>query len=1301
VRRTVMSIARTAPESFELQDLVCIELTLRFGFDRVSRMLVEPEGGEDGSLFTAGPSPRHYEIQVKGVSGTVTLNSLALWLTHFPERKAHQMLLERLITNPDRYLIFVVSGRVSDVLAPLVAPRDWAGDDLAVPPVALAASLLETFRISAIDGNAKKKLLDDRFAHHKEKAATMTKAQISSVLRRTVIVERVTLNHVRDDIGRYLAARGIPNDVLADVTDRLRANVSLKRKDGADVAPAIAAQIERDAPTTVMPFDYIGGTEEDSWIEHIRSANCLLLSGVTRSGKSFASRFVAANFERHGAKVEEFGTVEAAERFLFNGSQGARLAILDDPLGGVHAAIDPDRQLQKLAMLLPRLEPRRRLIVAQGRERLLEVAGVALLEDAAVANHAWVDTATRTPNFRAKLWLSFADQSGLREPLRSEMARAVKEGSIELELGSLEFLANLPDALTGTWSVAEAERAALVDAATLSRALAGEFKSSLLRALAIASAERAPIADEELAFVTYSESTNLPSKAAYSGLMFSIGGDERVAAPLPAYEKSVILSPEILDDLDALEQRRMIVTSPVHGTKFTHPFYRAAAEIQLRNPTRRSTDAILAMHERALFSRVPHTSRAAARIFDWLLDYAGGTTGVADEIFRRAEAGLESLFPTTRDLCFDFIRRHSDRAAAALTSDIAQAARRVSSIELESLDWIDGEAILPVDGHVRDDAVRRGWSVPNDAVIAPALYALATNGSALTPEAAAETLIYLKSRPGAMQVNHVMSLLSYDEGVLRADAARTWLTHKRSKDEVILARIFGDSHPQVAHCALNGVIASFNSCGIRRRARLLDGLAEMATVPGNAPFLLERLVLFDRDPLEADARPWPIFARLMPLVFDCLPVSTSFIEARLHNAMHEAGKQISAEEFADICDRWIAWIKRMDDADRSLSDSELGVLDILFRYCADRHDLRADMVNRLLSLRITSSLLTVIKDTVDLWEDLSAVEREALIDCLAADAPDARWRRAVALTRSELPAEIERVLLPAEVRLADGADRVREAIQPDLFAACVGIVCSYPSRLGEWRASPQAPVWNEALAAIARQPADPLFDPAFSHAAKRAKRTDPEFIACLSAAARIDSDAVFEHLLERSIYDGAIAGAEHWQMLLAIGPTDGNRDRWFDRMGIVSNEIVENAISLEKWMLDPIDREQLEARLPSDRLIYQTLILLHNFRKTSIRLSGTSIDDDDDYVPDVNNAAAHDKFAELIMLAIERQPPRFLATVDDARNVLKKNNLLTEERSASLAAARELLVATHDTARKSYSDVDRARRPSDWITSAY
>jgi len=79
-----MAIACTAPGKFELQDLVCIELVLRFGKDDVARFVFEPKGVEDGSLFTSGAAPLHYEIQGSGAARQVTLAELARWLTHFP-----------------------------------------------------------------------------------------------------------------------------------------------------------------------------------------------------------------------------------------------------------------------------------------------------------------------------------------------------------------------------------------------------------------------------------------------------------------------------------------------------------------------------------------------------------------------------------------------------------------------------------------------------------------------------------------------------------------------------------------------------------------------------------------------------------------------------------------------------------------------------------------------------------------------------------------------------------------------------------------------------------------------------------------------------------------------------------------------------------------------------------------------------------------------------------------------------------------------------------------------------------------
>lgn len=116
---------------------------------------------------------------------------------------------------------------------------------------------------------------------------------------------------------------------------------------------------------------------------------------------------------------------------------------------------------------------------------------------------------------------------------------------------------------------------------------------------------------------------------------------------------------------------------------------------------------MLAMHERALFARAPSTARAAALSLDWLLEHGGESRGVPEALLVRAQAGLGSLFPTVRDLCFLFLLRHSARLGA-WGDALPQAARTVASVELESLEWVNGEAMFPPDERIRDDAMMRG-----------------------------------------------------------------------------------------------------------------------------------------------------------------------------------------------------------------------------------------------------------------------------------------------------------------------------------------------------------------------------------------------------------------------------------------------------------------------------------------------------------------------------------------------------------------------------------------------------------------
>ena len=124
-----MSIAITAPEKFDFQDLVCIELMLRFEADPGATMFVEPNEGEDAeiALPRGGADPLIIEVQVKGASGPVTMADIAECLAHCPAREATNSLLERLIASPNKIALLIMSGRCNDTASAFVTPFNWKG----------------------------------------------------------------------------------------------------------------------------------------------------------------------------------------------------------------------------------------------------------------------------------------------------------------------------------------------------------------------------------------------------------------------------------------------------------------------------------------------------------------------------------------------------------------------------------------------------------------------------------------------------------------------------------------------------------------------------------------------------------------------------------------------------------------------------------------------------------------------------------------------------------------------------------------------------------------------------------------------------------------------------------------------------------------------------------------------------------------------------------------------------------------------------------------------------------------------
>ena len=124
-----MLIEITGPEKFDFQDLVCVELALRFLRETSVRLVIEPAGREDAELTIERDGVEYtYEVQVKGSGTKVTLKTLAECLAHFPSRRATCCLLERLVSSEKRFVLLVMSGRCNDSASPFVLKSGWKGE---------------------------------------------------------------------------------------------------------------------------------------------------------------------------------------------------------------------------------------------------------------------------------------------------------------------------------------------------------------------------------------------------------------------------------------------------------------------------------------------------------------------------------------------------------------------------------------------------------------------------------------------------------------------------------------------------------------------------------------------------------------------------------------------------------------------------------------------------------------------------------------------------------------------------------------------------------------------------------------------------------------------------------------------------------------------------------------------------------------------------------------------------------------------------------------------------------------------
>ncbi|MBI1685389.1 nSTAND3 domain-containing NTPase [Caulobacter hibisci] len=1151
-----MSIALVAPKKFTFQDLVCVELGLRC---KDAALLAEPTGGEDAQLDWNGAGL--CEVQVKGAAGDVSAATLAEHLLHFPPHAAVNPLFDRLRDDPTRSALFVFSGRCDDELKPLLAPMDWQGGARGqAVDEKIGASLCAAFKALATKrkaGTTPSKLAQKRSKRVAELAA-LTAADCTGVLQRVFLHELQSSETIDVIVQKRLLAQGVPTDRLADGVSRLAKIVADGKGLDIDLNPTLHDLLATFGPELVAKSGYLPRGEDASMLEELSRLGAILLSGPPRVGKSWTAFQLAGELQKLGFEVQRSSHIDQADRFLNEPVRRQRAYVLEDPLGPRQAVADSSVRLVALQKLLDGLGDDRRLIVAQSQEPLLETRRAGALAQCAVGAWQWRALGALPLEDAQALWRRDAAEAQVEPVLIERISKLIAETEALRDAGAIAYLAATIDRIEGVPTDAELLAASRADAVDFAHALAQADAPTgdVLKACAIATEPGRDAQLREVAFI-------LGGAKERPSLRSDCGIDVMKPAPIvaPVYEKDPLAQGGLDSPILSLRRRRVLER---HGDQlnFVHPYVRAGAQALLRPEFDDELELAAGQVERALAAVDRDASLSAARNLDWILGAFKGAAGGYDRTLDLAETGLRSLYPATRDACFDFLSRSVLSAASEKKTSISHW---VSSVDL------DFEQLVAVDGQLIVcqglEAFFHSSDPPKVADVAPYVDAIRT-GEVIDLDAETSKLILdaYRSSTEDLPAEIVARLLAANEAAIRAETVRLALTSSEANGALLLSKIADDFAPAITKTIFLHVCREWDSLEKGDRESFLEVLDRHAHAMGGATILLSLLSQFRADDhfdeLDdwASSPRWEVLSRLAPVAIRNAP-NVIFRDGRLVGAIEEAAAAGEGLRLKPLLDSWVEKLQARL-ADRIPDENELSVIDLLVR--SDDKAWRWPHVASLLQAQNTAARIYFTARLASAWSKLTPDEQQRFLDVVGASVGDERWLVAACLTRRDVASDLVERLTGDRDLLSRSPEELLAHLGAPVFQACIHLMVGAPQPLwwiGQHHQGGRA--WAQAVEWVAGDLRRPGFAVALDDLANEERSS--ELLKVVESVDRETLVAISRVLLSRRLGEVGNWQAEAWARLLERAEAFGDLETVIEAIVEVAPNALEDLREIREW----------------------------------------------------------------------------------------------------------------------------------------
>ena len=1264
-----MDIETTGVKKYAFQDLVCISLLLNTQNIENLNFFVEPENSEDAKITIDNiDGINEIEIQVKGSQESVTPTNLAQHLAHFPKGKAENCLYDRLINNHNLLVVFVMTGRCNDATSPFLSNLDnfYLQHKSSKIKKEHAEAIRNEFKnIEADPEESDLRINRSNYINGLYKKYGILK--VRKAFERLVIIEQINDSTLLKSCYELLRTKySIPDDIHQSVIERLKTVIFDGKDTKENIADIFKNELSNFIPQNIYPIDYIEHGNEEDLKQILSTKNALLITGSPRIGKTYISRWIAAEYTKLGFEIKETSDVAEALRFITDPTNSKRLVLIDDPFGAAHSIPNVSHAFQMFQVVLSRLNPNRKLITAQVQDRLLEVATAENTEEVIIGIHHWLNLNDTNSIFLNNLWSSLTNKYSVSRELQDIVSNSLKNNKLLLEAGCLEYLAVHHSELKNNFNLESIKRLSHQDSKNLGNALDEDGYKFILRVIAIATNHNKDISIPDLTYILYEKNIQkILSISDFLGTSVSFGTVDPID-----YTDKILMSydPEYqltdVDDqlIEKLEFRKILNIKKSKNLIFSHPFYRSAAEYLVQKNSARKEYEIIDLVSKGIFCLSSKTSRATARNLDWIF-YILKESENQKALVELAIKALKSSFPSTRDIAFQFLINNYKNLPTDIEKKLDIWSYHVSNYDLlDNAVWVKGEPIYPMGKNITlESSLATYFDSFSVKPYSPELDPFFMGNNTVTSEEAWDFLQVIKKSPENLTFYAISKLLSYDEALIRSKAINIWLKVPRDDDENLLEQVFLEIHPAIAKNALESIIKVWNDCDKKRQELLLNGLIRLASQPANACLMIEDIVIFDRNQ-KVKNLPWIIFGTILPNLLDSIPDNIYISDHRLYNIVDTSINYLETPMLISIINSWFNWLEKQVTI-KLPTDYAFGITTILVKATINQPELRFNLIKKLLNLHGTGAAVRVIYDLVCEWDNLIKEEKVIIINKLNEERVDKYWLQAAALIQNDIPEELQQLLLPKEVTLDNESLITLDEKNNPLFLAAIQMYLGNPQPLWYLGVHHRGKkYWKPVVEKITQNSSHPLFNKAWNEI--YSYNDDNYVVPFIKQLNHNDVERVFEILFEIKINTNDNFMPNTWDALFSRMDDPVVKSKWIERIALHSAYILRDFSELKEWVIDPKIQSEFFTYLKNDSNILEISYLLLK-RLQEFKQDEASIDDS--LILSKSNSLDTELCNSMVKLLIEmfrQNPPCHPSTCDilkDRIQEINADNLIMEE----------------------------------------